>query len=190
MYDENMISTILGGSIILILILGLFVIAFLTVYIIGLWKLFQKAGKKGWEAIIPFYNTYILTEIAGLNWWYFLIAISGRIVTIVGLDSLSWIANIASIVVNFFIFYNIAKKVKKEPTGFAIASIFISRILIIILGFSKDEFDKNIEVSKNGPVGENKSNNTTNELEKYCLGCGQKLKPNTKFCENCGKKVE
>ena len=26
--------------------------------------------------------------------------------------------------------------------------------------------------------------------EKYCLGCGVKLKPNAKFCDNCGKKVD
>ena len=190
MYNEEVFSTILGGSIILILILGLFLLAFITVYIIGLWKIFKKAGKNGWEAIIPFYNTYILVEIAGLNWWYFLIAISGTIITTIGLDSLTWFANIASIVVNFFIFYNIAKKMKKQPVGFAIASIFISKILILVLGFSKDEFYNTIEVSPNGPIGENKPNNASNEPEKYCLGCGKKLKPNTQFCENCGKKVD
>lgn len=190
MYEDNLVSTILGGSIIVLLIIGLLAIAIGIVYIIGLWKLFKKAGKNGWEAIIPFYSTYVLIEIAGLNWWYFLIAISGTIVTIIGLDSLSWLANIASIVVNFFVFYNIAKKMKKQPVGFAVASIFISGILAMVLGFSKDEFDNSVEVSPNGPIGENKSNNTSNEPERYCLGCGQKLKPNTQFCENCGKKVE
>ena len=77
----------------------------------------------------------------------------------------------------------------KQPVGFAVASIFVSGILVMVLGFSKDEFDNTIEVSKNGPIGENKPNNASNEPEKYCLGCGQKLKPNTKFCENCGKKI-
>lgn len=191
MYNENNItSTILGGSITLILILALFLLTFIIVYTIALWKLFKKAGKNGWEAIIPFYNTYVLIEIAGLNWWYFLIAISGTIVTIIGLDSISWITNIASLAVNFFIFYNIAKKMKKESIGYAIASIFISKILILVLGFSKDEFDNSILVSPNGPIGDNKQNNTSNNPERYCLGCGQKLKPNTQFCENCGKKVD
>ncbi|MBX3412688.1 MAG: signal peptidase I [Pirellulales bacterium] len=40
-------------------------IAILIVVIIGLWKTFQKAGKPGWASIIPFYNMYVLTEIAG-----------------------------------------------------------------------------------------------------------------------------
>lgn len=48
-------SLILGGSIFILLL----VIALYVVYVIGLWKLFKKAGKQGWEAIIPFYNTYI-----------------------------------------------------------------------------------------------------------------------------------
>lgn len=50
------------------------IIAVVTIYVIytiALWKLFKKAGKNGWEAIIPFYNTYTLTEVAGLNWWFF-----------------------------------------------------------------------------------------------------------------------
>ena len=49
------------------LIIGLIVLAVLVVYLVALWKVFVKAGKQGWEAIIPFYNSWILVEIAGLN---------------------------------------------------------------------------------------------------------------------------
>lgn len=58
------------------LIIGLIVLAVLVVYLVALWKVFVKAGKQGWEAIIPFYNSWILVEIAGLNWWWFLLIIS------------------------------------------------------------------------------------------------------------------
>lgn len=58
------IAMLLGGSVFILLL----VIALYAVYVIGLWKLFKKAGKQGWEAIIPFYNTYVLVEISGLNW--------------------------------------------------------------------------------------------------------------------------
>ncbi len=40
-----------------------FVIAGLV--IAGLWKAFTKAGKPGWAAIIPIYNTIVLPQIAG-----------------------------------------------------------------------------------------------------------------------------
>ena len=191
MNEYDLVGTILGGSLIVLSIIALIAIAIGIVYIIGLWKLFKKAGKNGWEAIIPFYNTYVLIQIAGLNWWYFLIAISGTIVTIIRLNSLAWLTNIATLVVNFFIFYNIAKKMKKSPVGFGVAAVFVSPILAMVLGFSKDEFDNSIPVSPNGPIGEDVINsNSSNEPERYCLGCGQKLRPNTQFCENCGKKVE
>lgn len=192
MSEENLINSIIGGSIILIIFLLIIVLTIGILYTVGLWKLFKKAGKNGWEALIPFYNTYVLIQIAGLNWWYFLIAISGTIASIIGLDSLSWITSIASLGVNFFIFYNIAKKMKKTPVGFGVAAIFVSSILVMVLGFSKDEFDNSIPVSPNGPIGESKeSNNNTNTVpERYCLKCGQKLSANTQFCQNCGNKVQ
>ena len=33
--------------------------------IITMWKIFKKAGRNGWEAIIPIYNIYVLLEIGG-----------------------------------------------------------------------------------------------------------------------------
>ena len=34
------------------------------------WKLFEKAGKPGWTAIVPFYNTMVMLEISGkpISW--------------------------------------------------------------------------------------------------------------------------
>lgn len=32
---------------------------------IGLWKLFEKAGRKGWESIIPVYDLYVIQKITG-----------------------------------------------------------------------------------------------------------------------------
>ena len=41
------------------------------VEIVGMWKVFVKAGKPGWGAIIPFYNLYLLCKIAGRpGWWW------------------------------------------------------------------------------------------------------------------------
>lgn len=42
----------------------------------GTWKLYQKAGRKWWEAIIPFYNAIILFKIINRPfWWIFLLFI-------------------------------------------------------------------------------------------------------------------
>jgi hypothetical protein len=37
--------------------------------IIGMWKVFEKAGEPGWAAIIPFYNSYVLFKITWGEGW-------------------------------------------------------------------------------------------------------------------------
>ncbi len=52
---------------------------------IGLWKMFVKANRQGWEAIIPFYNVYVMLELTGRpKWWlvFFFIPIINIIVAI------------------------------------------------------------------------------------------------------------
>ena len=40
------------------------------------WKVFRKAGKPGWAAIVPIYNMIVLLEVAGRPlWWIFLFLI-------------------------------------------------------------------------------------------------------------------
>ncbi|HSC37603.1 MAG TPA: DUF5684 domain-containing protein, partial [Chitinophagaceae bacterium] len=40
---------------------------------IGLYGMFKKAGVAGWKAFIPFYNTYVMLEIAERpKYWFFL----------------------------------------------------------------------------------------------------------------------
>ncbi len=48
----------------------------LIIIVAGLWKVFEKAGKPGWAAIIPIYNLIILLEIVGKpTWWIILMLI-------------------------------------------------------------------------------------------------------------------
>ena len=189
--DSNLWDGLGAGFALFIFILCLIIIAAGIVILIGEAKLFKKAGKPGWAAIVPFYNTYVLIEIAGLNWWYFLIAISGTIFTIAGIQELSFLTVIAVAAVNFFIYYNLGKKFKKDPTTYGVLGLFFSSIIAAVLGYSNSmEYDSSVEVSPNGPINSGNPKNTTSEPERFCLGCGQKLKPNTQFCENCGKKVE
>lgn len=65
--DENgggMMAALFGG------VLGIVYLAILVVVIIGCWKLFEKAGKPGWAAIVPIYNIIVLLEIVGRPLWW------------------------------------------------------------------------------------------------------------------------
>ena len=65
MSEEQLFETLLGGSLLLIGIVFILVIAAVVVYFVGLSKLFKKAGKPGWAAIVPIYNSWVLFEIGG-----------------------------------------------------------------------------------------------------------------------------
>lgn len=52
-----------------------FVIALViaVISLVGMWKVFVKAGKPGWGAIIPIYNMYCLFEMSFGTGWLFLL---------------------------------------------------------------------------------------------------------------------
>ena len=47
-------------------------LAISVLLIVAMWKIFQKAGKPGWAAIVPFYNSYVMYEITWGSGWRFL----------------------------------------------------------------------------------------------------------------------
>src|SRR5947209_8410346 len=59
----------------------IWVIAILNVLIVtaaggltiaGLWRTFEKAGKPGWAALVPFYNAWVAVEIVKKPAWWFI----------------------------------------------------------------------------------------------------------------------
>ncbi len=50
--------------------------AWLIAILVGMWKLFVKAGKPGWASLIPIYNTIVMLQIVGKPiWWIILLFI-------------------------------------------------------------------------------------------------------------------
>ncbi len=49
----------------------LFILSILAA-VAGLWKIFEKAGYKGWKALIPFYNAYIWLKVIDKPLWWFI----------------------------------------------------------------------------------------------------------------------
>ena len=200
---------ILAGLGTFFIILAIILIVFCIVEIIAIWKVYKKAGKNGWECIIPFYSYWVLTEIAGLEWWWFLLAVSDSIISLLGIEDLDTISNLVSLFASFNIYYNIAKKFNKNKKTAICAGIF-SGIFVLIFGFSKNEvYNANIPVSKNGVFGtpnDSFNNNNTDEVQNdtiqgtenvdvnnvnheisFCRNCGKRVDKDNKFCPNCGK---
>jgi uncharacterized membrane protein YhaH (DUF805 family) len=54
----------------------IFILAMVVVTIAAWWRMFEKAGKPGWAAIVPIYNMVVLCQVAGRpGWWVLLMLI-------------------------------------------------------------------------------------------------------------------
>jgi hypothetical protein len=65
-----------GTSTQLALFFGFLLIPALIIWlisVIGMWKIYEKAGKPGWAAIVPIYNIIVLLEIIGKPVWWLLL---------------------------------------------------------------------------------------------------------------------
>lgn len=86
--------------------------------IICTWKIYTKAGKPGWAAIIPIYNILVLLEIVGRPWWFLLLMF----------------VPVANIVVSIMVIFDEAK-VFGKGVGFGFGLLFLSPIFNAILAF-------------------------------------------------------
>lgn len=108
------------------------ILPIIVLQIVSMWKVFVKAKKPGWAALIPIYNILILLEITGNPWWFVFLIIFVPI------------ANIAIVII---VMLDLAKVFGKS-TAFGVGLIFLSIIFMTILAFSKDEYlglDKKIK---------------------------------------------
>ena len=98
-------------------------LAVVLLIIIGLWKVFVKAGKPGWASIVPIYNVIVLLEIAGKPLWWFILML------------IPFVNFIVAIIVLIAVARNFGKGV-----GFAIGMVFLPFIFIPILGFGDAKY--------------------------------------------------
>jgi len=112
-------GAILGGTMMMIVWLVI-----LVVLIIGLWKVFEKAGQPGWACIVPIYNVYILLKIVGKpGWWLVLYFIP-----------------FVNFVVAIIVAISLAKAFGRSPAFGVFLLFFLSMIGYLILGFGNDRY--------------------------------------------------
>ncbi len=132
------LGALAGLSIGLIIFFSIIAIAVAVLELIGLWKMFKKAGKKGWEALIPGHDSFVLFEMAGINPIWILGLIFGGIVCIIPI--LGMIAYYAFIIfVAVWLNVRLAKAFGKE-TGFGVLMFFFPYVMYPILGIGSAKY--------------------------------------------------
>ncbi|MGZ4682583.1 MAG: DUF5684 domain-containing protein [Acidimicrobiales bacterium] len=110
-----------GGAVVLFFVL--LYIAVIVLYIAGLWKVFEKAGQKGWFAIIPILNLYVLIKIAGREGWWIIL----------------FLIPCVNIVVAALVYIDVAQKFGKTA-AYGIGMWLLGFIFIPMLGFGDAEY--------------------------------------------------
>jgi len=101
------------------------------IVIVSLWKIFEKAGRQGWEGIIPFYNMWVMAEIVGKPGWLGLVAVLSLLVPVIG-----WIVGAVLIA---YLLYLLAKSFGQSAI-FAVGLFFLGFIFFPILGFGDAKY--------------------------------------------------
>lgn len=107
-------------------LVGLGIVAAIIVVImmyVACWKIFEKAGQKGWAALVPFYNAYVLFKIAGYNGWL----------------SLLMLIPVVNIVFMILVDIKLAHKFGKG-NGFAVGLILLPFVFYMILALNKSKY--------------------------------------------------
>ena len=103
-----------------------FVTIWLACVILGIaamWKVFTKAGQPGWAAIIPIYNIYLMTKIAGKPGIWTILCL----IPVVNLIFVIWL-------------YNMISKSFGHGEGFTVGLVLLGIIFWPILGFGDSKY--------------------------------------------------
>lgn len=122
-YSSMMDPAAAGAMAGAMMIYYIIVLAIAIVCYVGLWKMFVKAGRPGWAAIVPFYNYYCLFEMAFGNGWLFLLLL------------VPCVNYIFLIILSFKLASAFGRGV-----GFGFGLLFLTPIFYMILGFGEAEY--------------------------------------------------
>jgi hypothetical protein len=98
-------------------------IAVIVFFLYCAWRVYVKAGKPGWAAIIPIYNILVELEIVGRPWYWLLLMF----------------VPVVDVVLGIIVIFRMAK-VFGHSTGFGFGLLFLSFIFFPILAFDDSKY--------------------------------------------------
>ncbi|MEE0888469.1 MAG: DUF5684 domain-containing protein [Candidatus Saccharimonadaceae bacterium] len=157
------IGGIAGGIFATFAIIALF---FYVLLVIAEWKIFEKAGEKGWKAIIPIYNVYIMFKIVNMTswfWWSIAVSICASLTfTLNGFNPYNMtteqianynfltnpavlIVTVVSCIIDIYIAITYAYRTSKvfgHGIGYTFGLLLLPNIFLLILGFGSSKYNK------------------------------------------------
>ena len=116
---------------------------------VSFWKIFEKAGIRGWKALIPGYNIFCYLRIVRCpTWWiiFFLLPVASWFAPVL-IQGKIWAVMISSLIANSLAFiviiytFSKLKKYFRLNGGFFLGLIFLPMIFILVLAFSDASYE-------------------------------------------------
>ena len=159
----------------------LFWVCIIAYRVIIRWKIFKKAGKNGWEALIPIYSSWTLFEISGYPGYLILFVL------------IPYAGFIILFVFKIMAAISLAKKFKKED-AFCLLLIFLPLIGYSIIAWDpKAKYDAtkgNQKEAFGTKVIKPEKEDEDFEEFKYCTYCGKKNDIDANYCAKCSKEFK
>lgn len=142
MTDNQMLALILGS----LGIIAVYGIIYYVLMIAAQWKIFTKAGEKGWKSIIPFLNGYVLYKI---SWKPMMFWITLALTIVMSICSAIPDSNIAMVILSIasiavlvigIIQYSKLSKAFGHGVGFTLGLLFLNPIFMLILGLGNSQY--------------------------------------------------
>lgn len=116
--------------------------------LIATYRLYEKAGEEGWKSLIPVYNFFVLSRIITGKYIFGTIYMVVALVYVIFYSIGAALQSVPMILISLlfalpvyvmagYMYYQMGK-VYGKSTGWCVAMIFLSPILIIAMGFDKD----------------------------------------------------
>lgn len=146
-YDVNLISSnssnfaygYLVGFILAYFGIVLAVCSILLIFrIIARWRIYKKAGQKGWEAIVPFYSSYTMYKITWGMGWLFLAPVALNILSGI-VPTLAGLITVIIVIWDALCSYKLSEAFGHK-VWFAIGLFFLPTIFKMILAFNSDGY--------------------------------------------------
>lgn len=130
--------------------------------IIGYWKIFVKAGERGWKIFIPVYNVYILYKISGMKKRFWLAVIAQLVSSVLmfrvlvlyadnGVDAVlnsssatalffgALVLSVLALIISVVQIYKFAKAFG-HGVGYFFGILFFPFVFLLILAFGKSQY--------------------------------------------------
>lgn len=101
--------------------LGITILILYIIYVVASWFIFEKAKVRGWKALVPVYNYYMMFQIVEINKWF----------------SLLMLVPIVNFGIAYWMYIRLAEAFGQKDWWFAAGLFFLNPVFMMMLAFDK-----------------------------------------------------